>query len=648
MANPFYQRISESVRDDLAFLSVVAPEPVTRFLKKDAENGALYNRLTVICGSPGSGKTTLARLFEYGTVSALLKVGPQRGGAEPFKDLMAALAECNVIQGRHAQLVGCRLQLESEYRDFWECPYPDKLKTRLMLTLLQARAVLAWIRHLEGTGVPLESVSIVAREDAEAGVAAIGGHGARGILERARRVEAAAYRVVASLVPPAPEKLDDDATGAYQPFDVIKSFIILEHGVQHELKPLVIFDDAQELHRDQYVELVKWLSRRELRLARWILTRLDVMTPNEALVTAAFEAPDETAKNPGLKIEREVIVILLQGGPLRSRRKGFHTMARDMANRYLRQWPLFSERNLVTFSHLLSTDLGTPTEKVIQRLSDETDLIQSRLGIGKARRDILEQSLHDYLEGSTRNQASIEDSVDVWHFMLRILMQRFVKRNKGPELFPTEELGEEQAQVAANSSVHEAACLQLLHEEGRPYYFGMEKLCDCGSENAELFLHLAGSLAERCAAEITRKNSALLSSKTQNQQLRERAGEIIGNWNFPWFRQVTRLLDFIGSLCLKETLSPNGWLTPNAYGIPQQEFEAVVSDHPDLAATLQFAIARNALSLNVKYSCKGKQWCLIELGGVAILRFGLSLRRGGFVEGTVSALANVIKEGGQS
>lgn len=40
-------------------------------------------------------------------------------------------------------LMGGRLPLESEYRDFWEFPYPEDLKTSLMIALLQARSVLA-------------------------------------------------------------------------------------------------------------------------------------------------------------------------------------------------------------------------------------------------------------------------------------------------------------------------------------------------------------------------------------------------------------------------------------------------------------------------------------------------------------------------
>ena len=60
MTNPFEKRATEYLRDDEAFLAVVTPEPLATFFQKDAEEERLYDRLSVIIGAPGSGKTTLA------------------------------------------------------------------------------------------------------------------------------------------------------------------------------------------------------------------------------------------------------------------------------------------------------------------------------------------------------------------------------------------------------------------------------------------------------------------------------------------------------------------------------------------------------------------------------------------------------------
>src|ERR1041385_57344 len=144
MENPFLKRATEFLRDEEAFLAIVSPEPVKLFLMGPGKRGVLYDRLVFIRGTPGSGKTTLARLFEYPTLAALLR----NRSIDTHRALAKTLAECGAITTESPLIVGCRLTMESDYRSFWEFPYPEELKLSLMHTLIQARAVLNWIGHL--------------------------------------------------------------------------------------------------------------------------------------------------------------------------------------------------------------------------------------------------------------------------------------------------------------------------------------------------------------------------------------------------------------------------------------------------------------------------------------------------------------------
>jgi hypothetical protein len=101
------------------------------------------------------------------------------------------------------------------------------------------------------------------------------------------------------------------------------------------------------------------------------------------------------------------------------------------------------------------------------------------------------------------------------------------------------------------------------------------------------------------------------------------------------------VVEALGERCRATTLEPNGWLRPNAYGIPNDEFLAIPKERPALARILQFGAAYNAWSLRPNYGQGYKKWCLLELGGAVILKYGLSLRRGGFLEGTVAELGRM-------
>ena len=50
------------------------------------------------------------------------------------------MVECNAVRDGRPVLLGCRLPMETSYRDFWELPYPEGIRFRLMATFLQAKA----------------------------------------------------------------------------------------------------------------------------------------------------------------------------------------------------------------------------------------------------------------------------------------------------------------------------------------------------------------------------------------------------------------------------------------------------------------------------------------------------------------------------
>ena len=638
MDNPFLRRATELLRDDEAFLAIVSPDPVTFFLKSPGQSGRLYDRLVLMRGTPGSGKTTLARLFEFPSLDVLLR----NSSVPAYQDLVGALVDCGAVANEQPTVLGCRLPLETDYREFWEFPYTESLKLGLMTGLVQARAVLGWIRGLAAAGIQPVDVEFVPRTGAEAIVEAIGGTSGEKVAAHARVIERALYGVMGSLIAPNEADLPPEATAAYQPFDIIdrvRARIGPEgQGRVLELRPLAILDDAHVLHPAQFRALQRWLARRELRIARWMIARFDVLLPQEALDALTKDRSD-AADYPGLSQDREIEPILLQSSGLRrNNRSNFRKMAKDMAGRYLRRMSLLSTRNLFAIGDLLNDKDVPISGSALDLLRGRVDAAQRRLKVAQSRREAFDKDVGEFRVGGK----PVAD--DVALAMTSVMLHRYAKRRSGPSMFGDDDDPDVSRPVSANLAVYESALLHLLHKHDRAYFYGVDDLCDASSENAEQFLQLAAVLVETTATRIIQSKQASLDACTQHTLLRERGAQIIQGWNFPQHLLVRRLVTAMALRCLEVTNAPNGWLTPNAFGIRQEEFDALPSTHQDLAHVLQFAIAYNALTLVPHSLCKGREWCLIELGGMVVLKHGLTLKRGGFIESSAQELVGMLEE----
>ena len=636
MVNPFEKRAAEYLRDDEAFLARVTPAPLVSFLKKPAEDERLYDRLVMIIGTPGSGKTTLARLFEFTTLKTLLGSRNLDG----YRVLVDILTSCGAIRDGQPLLVGGRLPLEAEYREFWELPYPEDLKMRLMMKLLQARAVLVWLRHIKDSGVALNRVEILPRRDAYAAIESIGGQAGSDVLARAREVELEMYRISAALVPPDIAEIGQAATAAYRPFDVIEAFRIPNGEDTLLISPLIMLDDAHGLHPDQLAALRRRLVRRELKIARWILTRLDGLPSDDVLrdFTAGSDEPE-------IKPSREITIIRMQsGGDRANERRAFRKMAKDMAGRYLRQMEIFNRRGLHKLGDLLSTTPQTISDAELSQLRQHVDGLQRRYEIPAARRENLEKLVDVYLATNGHSGKDLRLSI------LSVLFERYVKRVPQLNLFDEDSEDVEPARrLTVDAGVADGARIHLLHKYDRPYFFGMDTLCDAGSENAEQFLQLAARLVSQLETQLIRRGrEPTLTSEVQHRLLRERATELVREWDFPQSHLVRQLAEGIARQCLVKSLEGNASLDggANAVGIPQEDFELVARNNANLARVLKFGVAYNAFVLVPNHKAKNRLWCLIELGGVLLLHYGLTLKRGGFLERRVDDLVRFLTESG--
>jgi hypothetical protein len=335
--NPFLRRATEYLRDTTAFLQIVSPEPLNTFIGSNRRVHELLDLPVRLIGSPGTGKTMMASLLEYHLVETIL-VDQTSDWNRP---LAAALTKAGFARDMRPTVAAVRIPMESEYRDYWELPYEPQVKSKLVLSLIHARAMLGLFRMLTQNGLrDLSDIKVVPRQEAEARIAQIGGISAVGMRERAKRVEQLVYDVGASLIPPAASDLSGELLSPYEPFEAIREFEVSWDGERILLRPLVILDDVHSLAADQYAALFRALARREIRIGRWMLMRMDALSPS-----AVFQSSAEDSL-PGIKPDRDYIDVVMEGATRGEERRQFRKMASDMADKYLTLVELLRARTL--------------------------------------------------------------------------------------------------------------------------------------------------------------------------------------------------------------------------------------------------------------------------------------------------------------
>lgn len=632
MANPFLRRATEYVREDTAFIEIVSPAPLTAFLTKHPRKDDIFDLPVRILGAPGSGKTMLAMLAEFRLVEAILRDQT----SDTNRDLAEALAGAGFLIDGKPRIAAVRIPMESEYRDFWELPYDDAIKTKLALWLVQARTMLALIRGLTAGGQrQLKDIKFIARDASEAQLEQIGGLSAEGIRDRALEVQRAIYAIGASLLPPKLSDLPKAATEPYQPFESIREIEIEWMGERHILTPLVMLDDVHALHPDQLEQMFGALARREIKFGRWMMMRLDALSPSAIFRTA------QNLETHNLQPDRDFIDVFMQGGSNRTaERKQFRAMATDMADRYLPLVQAFRNRNAKQFRRLIPDEPPRLSEAKLRDLNASVDSDQRKLEVTDSRRKSIEELVSVYLKGA---QAGDKEQ-EVGLAMTRILMARYIKRVEGMQVSLFENFNPDpKTPLKADSGVAEAARVHLNDQLKRPLHFGLDTLCDASNENAELFLQLAGALVARMETQAIRGRPLALSAAVQQDVLTTKARQIMDGWAFPFARRVRKLVDVIADECREVSLTPNARLGAgaNAIGILEHEMIPLLATGDELAVVLKYAVAHGAIEIQRDYGQGGKVWCLIELSGIVCLAQGLTLRRGGFLERDVAYLAGI-------
>ena len=632
MDNPFKKRATEYVAEARTFLPLLSPEPIVDFFKMDKT--ALLEKLTIVVGTPGCGKTTIARVLEFDVLDVLA-----HNSSLINKDLTAALGRLQILEELTPTLVAYRLPMSTNFRGIWELPYSEKLRTILLRSFVQAKAVLGWFRQLEKADIQMEDIEVVFNEEAESAKLAMRGDSTVEFRNHAREIESAIFRAATALIAPNENELASTFLNeSYDVFENIVGFRLASGKSRYKrteqlFKPMIIVDDAHELHPTQFILLREWLKSRNIKVARWVMCRPDVVSP-EDFRGALSQEQAETDNHFGTSSGRDYFLKLVQLSS--NRKREFRKIAQDIGRRYLPQLPAFTRHSYDNFSLLLDTKAPALSKSTTKELKSAIRKLANDGHLSLAVVDAISERIPSELPEDERLAT------------LRILLHREIRRTPQLSLLgDTAELTEPVTDFKqAKPALIDGARIQLLHEYERPYYFGIDKLADASNANIEQFISLSSVLIDEMLAKLVRGKKADISATIQHEVLVNQAKRIIKEWDFPYHAAVRELVSAIADRCKEKTLAPNAPLDDgaNAIGIPQSEFNSILSRSERLTRILHYAFAYKALVFVPHYRCKNQEWCLLELGGVPCLAHGLTLGRGGFIEDTLSGLQDILSE----
>lgn len=640
MPNPFQQRASEYRRNEAEFLATLAPSLFRMTLDHYDDPQELLNKTTIFSAPPGSGKTTLARFFQFTTLRRLVEQ-VQRTSDRVYDELLDFATERGFIRDGRPVVFGARISFERDYRELALIGYTPHRAHELMLSLVGARAVLAWRQAFEDAGIAPEEVKIVPTPHGGARLEHLGGTNFGTVAKRAVRVESTIYGLTASFVPPPEEDLLQSLGGPFYPLLAFDGFQV--PGYAELLKPLLMIDDAHWADRAQHKALMEHLTLREVSMARWVLQRMEALDARDALIWGEAGAVPAT---DNIQRQRTVVDVRMTQAPEEKRgavRKAFRRAAAEIASRYMAQLPDLSRNGITTLSGLAVKEVAAARQKEqIQQLSESA---AAELKIPPAQVEQIRQRVYGYLG----RQGDL-DTETIAPAMVAILLHRQFNRARQQPLFDAEsdESLAEEVVVEADMEVAAGAQVHLWHKLRVPYLGGLDTVADLGTENVETFLGLAWELVRLLQTqEITRGDqSTSLDVKQQHDAIRKASEKIIREWSFPHAISVRKLVAGIVAMCLVRSLEPNAPLGggANAIGIERSDF-AKIMDHPKLVEALRFGVGYNAFTLIHGRKTKGKIWTILELCGPVIAFNGLTPRRGGFVPITLGALADLLDGG---
>jgi len=601
LRNAFRYRLADRpTLDTNLFLNLYCPTLLNRLNPEDFS----IPKLIVISGSPGSGKSSVLRLFQTESLIALF-LNQQRSTDDVLGEV---LRELGIFDENGIRHVGLYIQCDSNLRDLANAG-SGQADMKLLNALLDMKIILAYLRGLRQLAAArlitkdVGNVQFIPLPPEETPAPLFGRSRSFAELEdECSRIETD----FATLLNSFP---GDPIPASITPHARLFAFSYLAHQGHREKhgwpSPLLLLDDFQELYEDQRDHLHVELTRRAA-VPRWVAVRKYVFELERLLPLQ------------GTKDGRDVREIDLDD----TKPQAFRKFVENVTERRLRLTEALQQ--MLTIQRFREQ-----LRPIVETIPSSRVRVQGENVLGRLRE----------LGGSQSLKFPDQDTVPVsfLHDLEKhlILAERKASRRQRyilPELEPPE---------PSDAKTDEAARLFMSRRYEIPYYTGFDSLSVAANRNVEQFLEISGEYAEKMIFRAELNRSTELTAREQDELLRSSAKAYYERLeqHFPRGSSIRQFLDNMVRFCRAVTNRPNAPIAPGVTGFGMTADQLRDARAVDGASagirlfrdTLASAVAGNVLSIRkVKQGQPGSQKFVFYLNRLLCIRFALPLGYGGW------------------
>ena len=622
--NAFKIRAADApIIDTAQFLQLYCPLILGQLQKDDL----LVPRLIVVRGSPGSGKSSLLRLFE---VDTLLAVHAKRTQSS-IQDLAEQLTELGILSESGPAMIGVYIQCDSSLQDIANV-LPEESSIGLLFSLLDMRIMALFFRGLRR----LSQAGCLALTDDQVFEPLAAGEAPPQVFAQARTIRelenicGESERAFGTLLNAFP---GDPLPAGIQPHARVYSLAYLSQQISRipalsAIVPLIMLDDIQELYPNQRERIRQEFLRRS-GVPRWLAVRTHVF------------GLEELVSLEGAQLGREYREIALD--EIFQERPGvFAKFSANVIHRRLQATDSIQDVTVNDFKDLLRS----PEPKVSSELALRAISAMRKQSNGEEVAPTLNKQLEEALRESSAGGLTFEMLMNLE--VRKILSER--KIGKGQKWLFEEGIALEEADAKAK----EAARLFLSRYVRWPYYFGFDVLSETATGNVEQLLSTTATIVDRMIYRAELDRDKAISAKEQEDILKKCGAEYYSHLEqrIPRGSAVKQFVDNLGAFFDEVTYRPNAPIAPgvNGFGLSKEELaRAAAIDKSSPGAgifreILKNAVAGNVLTVrNTKQGTAGRENIVFYLNRLLCLRFRLPLNYGGWQHISVANLIRMMQ-----